>query len=213
VAALLELAQSFAALPRAPQRSVGFLAVTAEESGLLGSEKYASDPPIPLSQTVGGINMDSMHVYGPTRDVVVVGYGSSELEDILAEKADQQNRVIKPEEHPERGGYYRSDHFNFARKGVPMLYAEAGSEHTELGPDYIKQKSEEYLKNRYHTPLDEIGDDWDLRGLVQDIELWFGVGLAVADSDAWPNWYEGNEFRSVRDHSRGDAAHQGSEAP
>jgi Zn-dependent M28 family amino/carboxypeptidase len=206
VAALLELAQSFAALPRPPQRSVGFLAVTAEESGLLGSEKYANDPPIAMSQTVGGINMDSMHVYGPTRDVVVVGYDSSELEDILKEKAAMQNRVVKPEEHPERGGYYRSDHFNFARKGVPMLYAEAGSEHTELGPEYIKEKSEEYLKNRYHTPLDEIGEDWDLRGLVQDIELWFDVGLAVADSDMWPNWYEGNEFRSVRDHSRSGAA-------
>jgi Zn-dependent M28 family amino/carboxypeptidase len=202
IAALLELARSFAALPRSPQRSVGFLAVTAEESGLLGSAKYAEDPALPLSQTAGGINMDAMGVYGPTRDVIVVGYGSSELEEILKEKASAQNRVVQQEEHPERGYYYRSDHFNFARKGVPMLYAKAGSDHTELGPDHIKAKSEEYLKNRYHTPFDEIAQDWDLRGLTQDIELWFAVGLAVADNDAWPNWYEGNEFRAIRANSR-----------
>ncbi len=201
IAALLELAYSFAALPRAPERSVAFLAVTAEESGLLGSAHYANNPAIPLSKTVGGINMDSLHVYGPTNDVVVVGYGSSELEDILREKANAQNRIVKPEEHPERGGYYRSDHFNFAKKGVPMLYAESGSDHRELGPDYIKIKSSEYLKNRYHTALDEIEDDWDLRGLVQDIEMYFAIGLEVADGEAWPEWYEGNEFRSVREHS------------
>jgi Zn-dependent M28 family amino/carboxypeptidase len=201
IAALLELAYSFAALPRAPERSVAFLAVTAEESGLLGSAHYANNPAIAMSSTVGGINMDSMHVYGPTNDVVVVGYGSSELEDILREKANAQNRIVKPEEHPERGGYYRSDHFNFARKGVPMLYAESGSDHRELGPDYIKIKSGEYLKNRYHTALDEIDDDWDLRGLVQDIELYFTIGLEVADGDAWPEWYKGNEFRSIREYS------------
>jgi len=201
IAALLELAYSFADLPRAPERSVAFLAVTAEESGLLGSAHYANNPAIPMSNTVGGINMDSMHVYGPTNDVVVVGYGSSELEDILREKANAQNRIVKPEEHPERGGYYRSDHFNFAKKGVPMLYAESGSDHRELGPDYIKIKSSEYLKNRYHTALDEIEDDWDLRGLVQDIEMYFAIGLDVADGDTWPEWYKGNEFRSVREHS------------
>jgi len=201
IAALLELARSFAALPRATARSVGFLAVTAEESGLLGSAWYANNPPVPMHKTVAGINMDSMHVYGPTHDVVVVGFGSSELEDILRDKAAQQDRVVKPEEHPERGGYYRSDHFNFAKKGVPMLYAEAGSDHTELGPDYIPARSDEYLRVRYHTPLDEVADDWDLRGLVQDIGLYFAIGLEVADSEAWPEWYEGNEFRAIREYS------------
>ena len=201
IAALLELAYSFAALPHSPERSVAFLAVTAEESGLLGSAHYANNPAIAVSKTVGGINMDSMHVYGPTNDVIVVGYGSSELEDTLREKANAQNRIVKPEEHPERGGYYRSDHFNFANKGVPMLYAESGSDHRELGPDYIKIKSSEYLKNRYHTALDEIEDDWDLRGLVQDIEMYFAIGLEIADGDTWPEWYEGNEFRSIREHS------------
>jgi len=206
VAALLELARSFAALPRAPRRSVGFLAVTAEESGLLGSARYAEDPAFPMSQTVGGINMDSMNVFGPTQDVVVVGYGNSELEDILREKAALQERVVKPEEHPERGGYYRSDHFNFAKKGVPMLYAESGSQHTELGPDYIETRNAEYLENRYHSPRDEMQDDWDLRGLVQDIELWFGIGVALVDNDDWPNWYVGNEFRAIREASRSQAA-------
>jgi len=201
IAALLELARSFAALPRSPERSVAFLAVTAEESGLLGSAYYANNPALPMWQTVGGINMDSMHVYGPTNDVVVVGYGSSELEDILRRKATAQGRVVEPEEHPERGGYFRSDHFNFARKGVPMLYAEAGSDHRELGPDYIKIKGKEYLETRYHTALDEMSDDWDLRGLEQDIELYFGIGLEVADGDNWPQWYEGNEFRAIREQS------------
>ena len=161
IAALLELARSYAALPRAPERSVAFLAVTAEESGLLGSAHYANNPAIPMSNTVGGINMDSMQVYGPTKDIVVVGYGSSELEDILIQKAAAGNRIIKPEEYPERGYYYRSDHFNFAKKGVPMLYAKAGYDHTELGPDHIRAKMDEYLKIRYHTALDEIDEDWD----------------------------------------------------
>jgi len=201
IAALLELAYSFSALPRSPERSVAFLAVTAEESGLLGSAHYANDPPLPMRKTVGGINMDSMHVYGPTNDVVVVGYGSSELEDILRQKAQAQARTVKPEEHPERGGYYRSDHFNFAKKGVPMLYAKSGSDHRELGPAYIEARSAEFLKQRYHTALDEIDDDWDLRGAVLDIGLYFSIGLELADSDQWPEWYEGNEFRSVREYS------------
>jgi Zn-dependent M28 family amino/carboxypeptidase len=202
IAALLELGYSFAALPRAPARSVAFLAVTAEESGLLGSAYYADNPSIPMHNTVGGINIDSMLVYGPTNDVVVVGYGSSELEDVLIRKAGEQGRFVKPEEHPERGGYYRSDHFNFARKGVPMLYAKGGSDHRELGPDYIPAKNLEFLKNRYHTVLDEVGDDWDLRGAIEDAGLYFRIGLEVADSEQWPEWYEGNEFRAVREESR-----------
>jgi len=206
IAAMLELARSFAELPQAPQRSVGFLAVTAEESGLLGSAHYAANPAFPMSQTVGGINMDAMHVYGPTNDVVVVGYGNSELEDVLRDKATIQNRVVEPEEHPERGSFYRSDHFNFAKRGVPMLYAESGSDHTELGPEYIEAKSQEYIQNRYHAPGDEVGDDWDLRGLALDIDLWFAIGLEVADGNDWPNWYEGNEFRAIRDQSRAEPA-------
>lgn len=201
IAALLALAEAYSQMSEAPARSLAFLAVTAEESGLLGSAWYAEHPAIPMSQTVGGINMDALNVYGPTKDVVVVGYGSSELEDILIRKAGDQNRYIKPEEHPERGGYYRSDHFNFARKGVPMLYAKSGSEHLEKGPDYLPEKNAEFLKNRYHSPLDEVGDDWDLRGLAQDIQLYFAISAEVANSEDWPQWYEGNEFRAIREQS------------
>ena len=203
IGALLELAYSFAALPRAPERSVAFLALTAEESGLLGSAHYAERPAVPVTQTVAGLNMDSMQVYGPTNDIVVIGFGSSELEDILREEAAAQGRRIKPEDHPERGYYYRSDHINLARKGVPMLYAEAGSDHRELGPKHIKDLNREYLEMRYHTVLDEVTEDWDLRGLEQDIEVFFTVGLRIADSEIWPGWYEGNEFRPVREHSLG----------
>lgn len=203
IAALLALAEAYSRMPQAPARSLAFLAVTAEESGLLGSAWYAEHPAIAMNQTVGGLNMDALNVYGPTRDVVVVGYGSSELEDVLIRKAGVQDRYVKPEQHPERGSYYRSDHFNFAKKGVPMLYARAGSEHTEKDPEYLPQKSAEYLKNRYHSPLDEVVDDWDLRGLAQDIELYFAISEEIANSPDWPQWYEGNEFRAIREQSRG----------
>jgi Zn-dependent M28 family amino/carboxypeptidase len=154
-----------------------------------------------MNQTVGGINMDALNVYGPTNDIVVVGYGSSELEDILILEAGEQNRYVKPEEYPERGGYYRSDHFNFAKKGVPMLYAKSGSEHMEKGPEYLKEKGSYFLENMYHSPLDEVGDDWDLRGLALDTALYFSIGWQVADSQDWPSWYEGNEFRAIRETS------------
>jgi len=201
VSALLELGYSFSSLPRAPARSIAFLAVTAEESGLLGSAYYADNPAVPMHDMVGGINIDALMVYGPTNDIVVVGYGSSELEDILIRKAGEQGRVIKPEQHPERGGYFRSDHFNLARKGVPMLYAKGGSDHRELGPDYIPGKSQEYLKTRYHSVRDEVNEDWDLRGAIDDISVFFRIGLEVADSELWPEWYEGNEFRLIRERS------------
>lgn len=200
-AALIELAHAFSARPQPPRRSVAFLAVTAEESGLLGSAWYAQNPAFPMNRTVGGVNIDGMSVYGPTRDVVVVGYGSSELEDILREAAAEQGRIVEPEPHPERGYYYRSDHFNFAKKGVPMLYAESGTDHRELGPEYIDAKSEEYNDKYYHQPGDEVRESWDLRGAMEDISLYYEVGLEVADSDAWPQWFEGNEFRAIREAS------------
>lgn len=205
-AALIELAEAFKALPEAPERSIGFLGVTAEESGLLGSKQYAEDPAIPLNQTVGGINMDAMNVYGQTNDVIVVGYGASQLEDYLRKHAGHQNRTVVPEAHPEHGGYYRSDHFNFAKKGVPMLYAESGSDHVELDRAHIEALDQDYLDNRYHGVEDEITDDWDLNGMVQDLRLYFMIGADVANSSDWPNWYEGNEFREIRDRSRAELA-------
>ncbi len=201
-AALIELAHAFSSLHQAPRRSVAFLAVTAEESGKLGSEWYAGNPVFPMNRTVAGVNMDAMLVYGPAKDVVVVGYNSSELEDILRLAAEAQDRVIRPEPNPERGSYYRSDHFAFAKQGVPMLYIKSGVEHREKGPEYLLNKSTEYYSAQYHQPADEISDDWDPRGIIEDIDLLFEVGLDVADSIHWPQWFKGNEFRAIREASR-----------
>ena len=200
-AALLELARMYSSAP-APERSVLFLAVTLEEYGLLGSAHYAANPVIPLAKTAAVVNMDAMSLLGPTRDITVIGHGSSELEDILAEAAGRQGREIRPEPTPEAGYYYRSDHFNFAKAGVPALYAKGGVEHVEKGRDYGLTWQREYRDKRYHKPTDVYDPDWDLRGIAQDIELLYRVGHHVADSDAWPNWYEGNEFRAIRDRQR-----------
>jgi Zn-dependent M28 family amino/carboxypeptidase len=199
--ALIELAHAFKTLPRAPRRSVVFLAVTAEESGKLGSAWYAENPVFPMNKTVAGINMDALPVFGPTKDVVVIGYNSSELEDILWQAASAQNRIVKPEPNPERGSYYRSDHFNFAKMGVPMLYAKSGTEHREHGPEYIVEKIREYYDIRYHQPDDEVRDDWDIRGTMEEIELYLEIGREIADSESWPQWFEGNEFRAIREAS------------
>lgn len=199
VAGLIELAQAFGSLADRPDRTVVFLAVTAEESGLLGSKWYAENPLYPLAETVAVINMDSMNVYGPTRDVVVVGYGNSELEEYLARAAAEQGREIVPEEHPERGYYYRSDHFNFAKKGVPALYAESGSDYVGEGAAEAARRAAEYTEKHYHKPSDEYEDWWNLEGAVHDLKLYYAVGLELANSDAFPNWYEGNEFRAIRD--------------
>jgi Zn-dependent M28 family amino/carboxypeptidase len=199
---LIELAKAHAALEEPLDRTVVFLAVTAEESGLLGSRHYAENPVYPLDKTVAVINMDSMNVYGPTADVVVVGYGNSELEDYLAESAAKQDRKIVPEEHPERGYYYRSDHFNFAKQGVPALYAESGSDYTGENAESAAAHAESYTAERYHKPSDEIQDWFNLEGAVQDLRLYFEIAQELGNSTAFPNWYEGNEFRAIRDASR-----------
>ncbi|GAB4144526.1 MAG: M28 family metallopeptidase [Sphingomonadales bacterium] len=201
VAGLLEIAERFANGP-APERSVIFLAVTAEESGLLGSAHYAQQPAVPLARTVAVLNMDAMTVSGPTKDVVVIGHGKSELEQILAAKAAQQNRVLKPEDAPEQGFFYRSDHFNFAKRGVPALFAEGGIEHVERGAEWGRAQADDYVQNRYHKPSDEFDPNWDLSGLAEDVALLYEVGVELANSEAWPNWYEDAEFRAARDRSR-----------
>ena len=199
-AALLELARAFTS-GEAPQRSVGFLAVTAEESGLLGSAAYARDPAFPMNKTVAGINMDGLNVIGPMNDIIVVGHNSSELEDWLKKAAAQQGRVPVPEDEPEKGYYYRSDHFSFAKRGVPVLYAEGGSEHRELGSDYVRQKKAEYIEKHYHKPSDEIRGDWDMRGAMEDLEIYHTIGQGIANSRDWPKWYPGNEFKAIREQS------------
>ena len=200
-AGLLEVAEAWANTPEAPRRTIGFLAVTAEESGLLGSKAYAAKPRFPMNKTVGGINMDVLNFRGKMSDVVVVGYGGSEMEEILAEVARESGRTITPEATPEKGSYYRSDHFNFAKKGVPILYAKGGTTDREHGSEYIKQRNVDYVANRYHAPGDEIREDWDLEAAIEDLNLFYRIGHRLAYSDDWPEWYEGNEFRAIREAS------------
>jgi Zn-dependent M28 family amino/carboxypeptidase len=200
IAGLLALAEKFKQGP-APERSIAFVAVTAEERGLLGSRWYAEHPLFPVNKTVAGINMDIMNVYGPMRDVMVFGYGSSELEPILAKYAKAQNRYIAPEPTPQDGFYYRSDHFNLAKKGVPMLYARGGIDSVAHGKDWGLQQRKNYVTDYYHKVNDEFDPNWDLRGSQQDLFLFYQVGLEVANSQSWPNWLPGKEFKAIRDKS------------
>lgn len=197
-AGVMAIAEFFASQPQ-PERSVVFVLVTAEERGLLGSQWYANDPMLPLSKAVAGVNMDVLNVYGPMRDMVVVGHGNSELEEYLAKYVERQDRYVAPEPTPEAGSFYRSDHFNLAKKGVPMLYAKGGNDHVEHGEAYGKEKRAEYVQVAYHKPADEYDPEWDLRGVQQDLWLYYWIGNELANSTAWPNWYAGNEFRAIRD--------------
>ncbi len=199
VAGIIEIAEQFKAAP--PKRSVVFLAVTLEESGLLGSKYYVAQPAFPLEKTVAVINLDAMSVAGRARDVVVTGKGNSELEDILKTYADRQQRTLVEEGNPAGGFYFRSDHFNFAKAGVPALYAKGGSDLVEGGAEAGKAASDEYAK-RYHQPSDEIHDGWKYDGIVEDLGLLYDVGHELADNDAWPNWYQGNPFKAARDAQR-----------
>ncbi|MBY6212127.1 M28 family peptidase [Microbulbifer agarilyticus] len=200
-AGLLAMAHQVTKQAQAPERSMVFVAVTAEESGLLGSKFYAANPVVPLEKTVAGINFDAMGVLGPMRDVVVMGYGSSELEKMLEKAAAKQARYLAPEEHPERGYFYRSDHFSLAKKGVPMLYFTSGTDSFEHGREWAQQKGKDYLANAYHKPGDEYDAEWNLEGAALDLALGLDLGLELANSRDWPNWYEGNEFRAARDAS------------
>lgn len=198
-AALVELAAAFKALAKPPQRSLVFLAVTAEESGLLGSKHYAENPIYDLADTVAVINMDGGNVLGRTRDVTVVGYGASELDDYLREAAELQGRKLKAEPTPEKGFYYRSDHFNFAKVGVPALYAESGVDFRDRPDGWGLQQQADYTAKRYHKPGDEYDPSWDLSGMLEDLELYYRIGLRLANSTDFPKWSEDSEFRAARE--------------
>jgi len=201
IAGLIALAKTHAGAG-ATRRSIAFLAVTAEESGLLGSRYYAENPVFPLATTVGGVNMDVLNVFGPTRDVTMIGGGKSELEAWATRAAKAQGRVVNPEPTPEKGSYYRSDHFSFAKLGVPMVYAESGDDLVQGGVTSGRAKAEEYTTNRYHKPADEYDPAWNWSGAVLDLQLYYRVGRELANSNLWPNWYESAEFRAIRDASR-----------
>jgi Zn-dependent M28 family amino/carboxypeptidase len=198
-AGLLDLAQAFASLDTRPSRSLLFLAVAAEEQGLLGSLHYATNPIYPLAKTVAVINLDGLNIWGPMRDITVIGYGNSELDDYLAAAAETQDRVLRPDPEPEKGYYYRSDHFSFAKQGVPALYADAGIDHVVHGEEWTLERRDEYTANNYHKPSDEYDPNWDLAGAVDDLRLLFRVGYRLANESSFPNWREGSEFRALRD--------------
>ena len=200
VAVVLELSKRFAKINT--DRSILFLAVTLEESGLLGSEYFASNSPIPLNNIVAGFNFDAVFPSGKSNDMVVIGYGASELEDLLEEELIKNNRYINPDPSPEKGFFYRSDHISFAKRGVPMLYSNNGSDLVVGGRAAAFNLSYDYTLNDYHQPSDEYSDDWDMTGIEQTIDTIFNVSLNLANSDMWPNWYEDNEFRSIRDKHR-----------
>ena len=203
VAAILEIAESFAARPEPPARSVLFLAVTAEESGLLGSEYFAVNPTVPLADIVAGLNIDAILPAGPTHNLVVVGFGASELEDALRAAAEPMGKTLTPDPNPQAGYFYRSDHISLAKRGVPMLYTDAGPDLVEGGEAAGTAFEEGYREARYHAVGDEYDASWNLEGIVEIVSILATVGEGIADSDLWPNWYEGNEFRALRDAMRG----------
>ena len=197
-AGLLELAGAFAAAPQAPRRTVVFLAVTAEEKGLLGAKHYAERPLYPIDRTVANLNMDGLNPWGRTRDVEVIGFGHSDLEDWLGDFAKAQGRAIKPDSGPEKGRFFRSDHFEFAKVGVPALYLKGGIDFIGQPPGWGKAKGEEYTERDYHKVSDEVKPDWDFSGAVDDLRLLFDVGWRAANQSEWPQWRPGSEFKARR---------------
>jgi Zn-dependent M28 family amino/carboxypeptidase len=198
-AGLLALAKAFAGIEEAPKRSLLFIAVTAEEQGLLGSQYYAVTPLVPLAKTLANINIDGLNTWGPTTDLTVIGLGASELDDYAQAAATEQSRVLNADAEPEKGFYYRSDHFNFARMGVPAFFAEGGTKYIGKPVGFGRQKRDAYTANDYHTPSDQIKPDWDLSGAVLDLNLLLAMGYRIANAPRFPEWRQGNEFRAIRE--------------
>ena len=197
-AALLEIARGFTQLQTPPRRSLLFLAVTAEEQGLLGSRYYSENPLYPVVHTVAVINMDGMNVLGPTKDVTITGLGNSTLEDLVDTVCREQGRVVRPDPEPEKGLFYRSDHFSFAKQGVPALSLGPGVEYLDKPEGWGLKIREEYTRKHYHKPSDQYDPTWDLSGLVQDLQLLFQVGYLAANEERYPAWKPGSEFKARR---------------
>ena len=198
VAGVMEIARAFAAHDRPLKRSVLFLFTTGEESGLLGATHYTNHPLYPLEKTIAEINVDGLNIWGRTEDMVVVGYGQSDLEQTLAEALAPMNRRIAPDSEPEKGYYYRSDHFPFAKKGVPALYSDSGVEYRDRPAGWGLERRKEYVAQRYHKPQDEISPTWDLSGAAEDMEALYRVGATLANREQVPQWSEKSEFRRIR---------------
>jgi Zn-dependent M28 family amino/carboxypeptidase len=195
---VIQLAAAFSKLNPAPKRSILFMATTAEEAGLLGAKFYAQNPLYPLDKTLADINIDSMNVWGKTRDVEDTSFGFSTLNDLLAEAAKRQGRTAIPNSRPEKGSIYRADNFEFSKVGIPSLYTGKG-EHLVARATDAPLRSDEFDLQDYHQPGDEVKPDWDLTGAVEDTKLLFEVGYQVAIGDKWPEWKPGVEFKAKRD--------------
>ncbi len=199
VGGMIEVARAFAALPVAPKRSLLFLAVTAEEQGLLGSDYYARHPIYPLNRTIAVVNMDGLNIYGRTKDLTVVGLGASGLDDYAAEAAAAQGRVLRADPKPENGGYFRSDHFPFAKQGVPAINAGGGDDYIGRPEGWGQKMQDAYTAQHYHKPSDEIRPDWDLSGALEDLQIYYAIGARAASAAEWPQWKPGSEFKARRD--------------
>jgi len=198
-AGLIEMARAFTRVQPKPKRSIVFLSVTAEEQGLLGSQYYATAPIYPLAKTLANINMDGLNVHGRTKDLTLIGFGASDLDEYAAAAAGEQGRVIRSDPEPEKGFYYRSDHFNFARQGVPALDPDEGVDFIGRPADYGTKIRDDYTEHRYHKPQDVVTPDWDLSGAREDLRVFFAVGYRVANAEKYPAWKPGNEFRAKRE--------------
>jgi Zn-dependent M28 family amino/carboxypeptidase len=203
ISALLEIAKAFKAQKPAPERSVLFTAVTLEESGLLGSLYYTKHPVFPMDKTVADINMDAMDVIGPTKNLQIIGNGQSQLEDMLKAALKKQGRYASPDATPQNGFYYRSDHFSFAKAGVPALMTQTGNDKVEGGTAAGKAALDDYTAHRYHTPLDNFDPKWDFRGVAEDTQALYEVGRELSLSDQWPKWNKDSEFRARREKMMG----------
>ena len=199
VATVLEIARALKQAQPRPKRSFLFLMVTAEEKGLIGSEYYSLNPLYPLAKTAADINIDTINQWGKTKDISVIGLGASDLDDYLRQAAQEQGRTIRADPEPEKGSYYRSDHFNFAKQGVPALDPDAGVEYIGKTAEWGKAKRDEYTDKDYHAPSDEVKPDWDLSGAAEDAQLLLAVGYRVANADKLPEWKPGSEFKAKRD--------------
>jgi Zn-dependent M28 family amino/carboxypeptidase len=200
-AGIIEIAHAFTRLAARPKRSILFLSVTAEEQGLLGSQYYSVTPLYPLSKTLANINLDGLNVHGRTKDLTLIGYGASDLDDYARDAAGEQGRVIRGDAEPEKGFYYRSDHFNFAKMGVPALDPDEGIEYIGKPAEFGEKVRNDYTEHDYHKPTDVVKPDWDLSGTREDLKVFFAVGYRVADADKYPEWRPGSEFKAIRDAS------------
>ena len=201
LAGLLEIADAFAHQQPSPQRSILFMAPTLEEAGLLGSKFYALHPAFPMSKTVADINMDELIPWGKTHDMAIIGFGQSQMDDYLKDALKAQDRVISADEEPENGFFYRSDQLNFARMGVPVLYARGGFDKVDGGETAGRAAYDDFTHNRYHKPADNYDPNWDLSGVIEDVKALYAVGKRLADETTWPAWANDSEFRAAREAS------------